>query len=103
MRSFGSDNHSGIHPAILSAIQQANTGHAPGYGNDPWSERAIKRLKAIFGEDSEVLFVFTGTAANMISIAPLVQSYNSIICSSSAHLWIDECGGPETFTGCKLD
>src|SRR4051794_21177144 len=41
-RGFGSDNHSGIHPVIFESLKAANTGHAPSYGTDDWSERAQK-------------------------------------------------------------
>ena len=34
MRSFGSDNHSGIHPQILAAITAANSDHDFAYGDD---------------------------------------------------------------------
>jgi len=54
MRSFGSDNHSGVHPEILQAIQNANTDHAPSYGTDAWSERALALIKKNFGEDKKV-------------------------------------------------
>ena len=39
-RGFGSDNHSGVHPEVLSAIAEANVGHAHAYGDDPWTVRA---------------------------------------------------------------
>ena len=42
MRSFGSDNHSGISPEILDAINRANTDHDLSYGDDKVTERAIK-------------------------------------------------------------
>ena len=31
-KSFGSDNHAGVHPAVLRAIAAANQGDAVAYG-----------------------------------------------------------------------
>ena len=101
-RGFGSDNHAGIHPRILSAIAEANTGHAPSYGTDEWSQKAEKAFQNHFGPETEVFFVFNGTAANVTALQALTQSYQSILCSDVCHLNMDECGAPEFFTGAKL-
>ena len=39
-KSFGSDNHAGVHPAVLHAIAAANQGDAVAYGADAWTEEA---------------------------------------------------------------
>ncbi len=101
MKSFGSDNHSGVHPAILKAIADANVGHAASYGQDDWTERAVAIFKKHFG-DVDVFFVFNGTAANVLALASMTESYHSILCSDLAHLTQDECGAPERFLGAKL-
>ena len=62
-RGFGSDNHSGVHPEVLSAIAEANVGHAHAYGDDPWTLRATSVLQTEFGERSQVAFVFNGPNA----------------------------------------
>jgi threonine aldolase len=101
-RGFASDNNSGIHPDILKAIERANTGHVIAYGDDPYTERAVVRIKEYFGEEAEVFFVLTGTAANVLGLTALTDTYNSIICAETAHINVDECGAPERFSGCKL-
>ncbi len=101
-KSFASDNYSGTHPKLLEAIQKANVGHAKAYGNDEYTERAIKKFKEHFGKDVDVYFVYNGTGANVLGIKSITESFNSIICAETAHLNADECGAPETFTGCKL-
>ncbi|MCX6307285.1 MAG: threonine aldolase, partial [Bacteroidia bacterium] len=53
MRSFASDNNSGVHPKVLEALQQANNGHAIGYGDDAWTEEALQLFKQTFGPESE--------------------------------------------------
>jgi threonine aldolase len=49
-----------------------------------------------------VYFTFIGTAANVLGLRALTQSYNAVICAETAHINVDECGAPERFTGCKL-
>ena len=56
-RGFASDNNAGIHPEILKAIEQANQGHTVAYGNDPYTEKAVSRLKEVFGHDTDIYFV----------------------------------------------
>ena len=50
MRSFASDNNSGVHPRIMDAIIKANDNHAVGYGDDPWTEAATAKIREVFGE-----------------------------------------------------
>jgi threonine aldolase len=101
-RSFASDNNAGVHPAVLKAIAAVNHGHVVGYGDDPYSAAAVAKFKEHFGPDIEVFFVFNGTAANVLSLRALTQSYHAVICTQAAHIYTDECGAPEKFTGCKL-
>jgi threonine aldolase len=99
VKGFGSDNHAGVHPELLKSVVDANTGHAPSYGTDEYSERAIKQFKNHFGESTEVFFVFNGTAANVLSLRFLAERHESILCSDVSHLNVDECGAPELFSG----
>jgi threonine aldolase len=101
-RSFASDNNAGVHPEILQAIARANQGHVVGYGADPYTASAARKFREHFGADAEVFFVFNGTGANVLSLQALTRSYQAVICSSAAHIYTDECGAPEKFTGCKL-
>ena len=101
-RSFASDNSSGIHPDILKAIENANTGHVLAYGHDVYTERAVKKFKEHFGKDCDPYIVFGGTPANVIGLSIVMSPYNSILCASSAHIITSECGAAERFIGCKL-
>lgn len=101
-RGFASDNNAGVHPDILEALSKVNRDHAIAYGDDPYTEKASKELKQIFGEESEVFLVFTGTAANVLGLSTLTQPYHAVICPETAHINVDECGAPEKFSGCKL-
>jgi len=102
MKSFASDNYSGVHPEILKAINHVNNEHQTAYGYDEYTAEAVNVFKEIFGNNVSVFFVFTGTAANVLSIKASIPSYKSVICSSVAHINVDETGAPENFTGSKI-
>jgi len=101
-RSFASDNNASVHPKVLQAIASANEGHVVGYGDDPYTAAAVRRFKQHFGSDIEVFIVFNGTAANTLGLKAMTESYQAVICTDAAHIYTDECGAPEKFTGCKL-
>ena len=103
MRSFGSDNNSGIHPRMLQAIMDANHHHAVGYGDDDWTREAEKAVNQLLGKDGiEPYFVFNGTGANVIALQACTLPFHSIVCAATAHIAVDECGAPTKFTGCAL-
>ncbi len=99
---LGSDNHSGVHPQIMSAIQAVNHGFAPSYGTDPVTDEARSLFRKHFGQNVETFFCFNGTAANVLAIGAVIEPFESVICSSYAHIAVDECGAPERLLGCKL-
>ena len=101
-RSFASDNNAGIHPKVLEALAAANQGHVVGYGDDPYTQAVIEKFREHFGPDIDVFIAFNGTAANCLGLKALTESHHAIICAESAHIYTDECGAPEKFTGCKL-
>ena len=102
IRSFASDNNAVVHPEVLEAIRHANEGHAVGYGDDPHTESAVGKFREQFGADIEVFFVFNGTAANTLSLQALTRPFHAVLCPELSHIYTDECGAPEKFTGCKL-
>lgn len=99
---LGSDNHSGVHPRIMAAMQAVNLGFAPSYGTDRITDRARDIFREHFGKKTESFFCFNGTAANVLALSALIQPFESVICSSHAHIAVDECGAPERILGCKL-
>jgi len=101
-RGFASDNNAGVSPEVLQKISEVNEGHVVGYGDDRYTQKAIKVLKEQFGKEASPFLVFTGTAANVLSIATVVNSFHSVICAETSHIQEDECGAPEKFSGCKL-
>ncbi|MEJ2546045.1 MAG: low specificity L-threonine aldolase [Calditrichaceae bacterium] len=101
-RGFASDNNAGVHPEILNAITECNAGHTIGYGDDPYTEKAVQRFKEVFDQDADVYFVYGGTGANVLGLNAISQSHQAVFCCETAHIYVDECGAPEKFTGSKL-
>ena len=97
--NFCSDNVTGVAPEIMAAIAAANTGPAMGYGNDDTTRRVQKRISELFETDAAVFPVATGTAANALALAVMTPPYGAVYCHKGAHINVDECGGPELFTG----
>jgi threonine aldolase len=102
MRSFGSDNHSGIHPAVLEAIHNANNDHACAYGDDIYSEKLQKKVEEIFGTSASIFPTFNGTGANICALRACTLPFHAILCPDTAHIFVDECGAPEFLTGAAL-
>jgi len=100
--SFASDNNAGVHPRVMEALHRANRGHVVGYGDDPLTTRAVKKIQAVFGSRTKVAFVYGGTGANILGLNALTRSFESVICAQTAHINVDECGAPEKVIGCKL-
>ena len=86
----------------MKAIAAANDGHVIAYGDDPFTARAIKKFQEHLGKDAEVFFVFGGTGANVLGLQAGTRAHHAIVCAETAHIYVDECGAPEKFTGCKL-
>ena len=102
MRSFGSDNHSGICQEILKAIADANADHALAYGDDECTQRLAARIREHFGERAVAYPVFNGTGANMLCIDAMCRSHEAVVCAETAHINVDECGAPQRIVGCRL-
>ena len=101
-RGFASDNNAGVHPRVWDALRSADHGHAVAYGDDIYTETAVRLFRERFGQRAEVFFVFGGTGANVSALAAVTRPFQAVVCAHSAHVNVDECGAPERFTGCKL-
>ena len=101
-RSFASDNNASVHPEVLEAIRRANDGPAAAYGDDPHTELAVEKFREHFGAGVAVFFVFNGTGANVLGLQALTRPFHAVLCPETSHIYTDECGAPEKFTGCKL-
>ncbi len=102
MNMFMSDNNSGVDKDIMQAIVDVNNGHVLPYGNDETSKAAEKKIGELLACDTDVYFVSTGTASNIIGIGGLIRTFEAVICADTAHINVDECGALEKFTGSKI-
>ena len=101
MKSFASDNYSGIHPEIFEAIQRANSLHQVSYGDDIFTDEANRLFEKTFGK-VKVLYTFNGTGANVTCLKCCTLPFQAVICSEYAHILADECGAPTQSIGCSL-
>jgi threonine aldolase len=103
MTSFASDNYAPVHPLVLEKLSEINNGHVKAYGSDEITLSAIKLIKETLQDSNcEVNFVFNGTGANVTGLQTVMDSWNAVICASTAHINVDEGGAPERLLGIKL-
>lgn len=105
--SFASDNASGIHPRVLEALTRANAElpFSSPYGEDPVTSRVTSRIENHFssGENAtaRAWLMFNGTGANIAGLSAILRPYEAVVCASSAHVEMDECGALERFSGSR--
>jgi threonine aldolase len=99
---FLSDNAAAVHPQVWQALKDADTADTP-YDTDAISRRMDEAFSELFGKDVAALWVATGTAANCLSLATLVQPHGAVLCHREAHIEMDEAGAPGFYLhGAKL-
>ena len=76
-----------------------NRSTAPSYGDDEISQRLSALASEVFETDLAIFPVNTGTAANGLALAALAGHGRNVYCHETAHILIEEAGGPEFFTG----
>ncbi len=102
MSQFLSDNTAPVHPQIWDAMRAADATQPP-YDGDALSEALDARFSALFGRECAVLWVATGTAANCLALATMVQPHGGVVCHREAHIEMDEGGAPGFYLhGAKL-
>lgn len=101
-RHFASDNYAGVHPEVLAAVAAANVGHAPAYGDDPWTARLQEVVAAQLGDGASAYPVLNGTGANVVALQAMLPRWGAAVCTESAHVNTDENGAPERVGGIKL-
>ncbi len=96
--NFASDNVEGASAPVLDAILRANAGPAMPYGADDLTRAVERRLRDVFEHDVAVFLVGTGTAANALALAAILDPWGACLCHEEAHVVDDECGAPAFFT-----
>jgi threonine aldolase len=101
--NFASDNTVGASRKVLDAILAANDGPDAAYGADRWTREAEERLNALFEREVASFLVPTGTAANALALASVVDPWGAVLTHHESHIAADECGAPEFYSaGAKL-
>jgi len=99
---FLSDNAAAVHPRVWRAMMAADAPDTP-YGTDALSRALDAAFSALFGRESAVLWVATGTAANCLALATMVPPHGGVVCHREAHIEVDEGGAPGFYLhGAKL-
>ena len=99
---FLSDNAAAVHPQVWQALRDADTADTP-YDTDALSRRLDGAFSELFGREVAALWVATGTAANCLALATMVQPHGAVLCHREAHIEMDEGGAPGFYLhGAKL-
>ena len=99
---FLSDNAASVHPAVWDAMRAADSPDSP-YDGDHFSAALDERMSSLFDRESKCLWVATGTAANCLALATMVQPHGGVVCHREAHIEMDEGGAPGFYLhGAKL-
>jgi threonine aldolase len=101
-RAFASDNAAGVHPVVMEALHEANSGHALAYGSDRWTTEMNERMRDLFGKGTEAYLVWGGTGANVMALASMLGPAQAVLCTNWSHINVDETGAPERILGAKL-
>lgn len=95
MIHFGNDYHRTGHPAVLSALGQAQDAY-PGYGEDKLCEEARQLIKnACAAPSAGVHFMVGGTQVNTTAIAATLRPWQGVISADSGHINTHETGSVE--------
>ncbi|MDJ0643840.1 MAG: beta-eliminating lyase-related protein [Erythrobacter sp.] len=101
-KPFLSDNAAPVHPKVWEAMHAADSADNP-YDGDSLSSELDERFSALFSRDCAALWVATGTAANCLALATMVQPHGGVVCHEEAHIEVDEGGAPGFYLhGAKL-
>ncbi len=102
VKPFLSDNAAPVHPQVWAAMQAADASDSP-YDGDALSQRLDAAFGELFGREVAVLWAATGTAANCLALATMVQPHGGVVCHREAHIEVDEGGAPGFYLhGAKL-
>jgi threonine aldolase len=86
--------------AMRSAMAGAEVGDDV-YGEDPTVVALQQRVAAMFGKE-DALFTPTGSMANVLAVASLVQPGQEVLCEASAHIARAELGAHGAMTGLTM-
>lgn len=102
MLLFRCDYAEGAHPTLLKRLQETNFEQLDGYGMDPYTDSARRKILEACGCPSgEVFFLTGGTQANSTVIAAILRDYEGAVAVDTGHIGVHEAGAVE-YTGHKV-
>ena len=97
MLSFTSDYTEGAHPKVLQHFLERNLVSLQGYGSDPDTEEAKRKICAACGRDDlQIQFLTGGTQTNRIAISCMLNCYEGVLCAATGHINVHESGAIES-------
>ena len=102
MLLFRCDYAEGAHPEILKRLSETNFEQLDGYGCDPYTESAKRKILAACAcPEGEVHLLVGGTQTNATVIAALLRDCEGAVAVQTAHINVHEAGAVE-YTGHKV-
>ena len=99
---FRCDYAEGAHPEILRRLAETNFEQLDGYGCDPYTESARRKiLEACACPSGDVFFLVGGTQTNATVIAAMLRDYEGAVAVETGHIGVHEAGAVE-YTGHKV-
>ena len=99
---FRCDYAEGAHPEILRRLAETNFEQLDGYGNDPYTESAKRKILEACGcPGGEVYLLVGGTQTNSTVIAAMLRDYEGAVAVETGHIGVHEAGAVE-YTGHKV-
>ena len=99
---FRCDYAEGAHPEILKRLTETNFEQLDGYGNDPYTQSAKRKiLEACNCPNGEVHLLVGGTQTNSTIIAAMLADYEGAVAVQTGHIAVHEAGAVE-YTGHKV-
>lgn len=102
MLNFTNDYSEGAHEKVLQKIIAANREGLSGYGSDPYSDSAKRKIRSVFQcPEAQIFFLTGGTQTNQAVIASLLRRHEGVIAAETGHINTHEAGAIE-YTGHKI-
>ncbi len=96
---FISDNTAGVSQVVANQLSAAANGYALAYGTDILDDGLRNRFEALFECELSLYPVISGTAANALCLASVLQPGGVGLCHQGAHIHTDECGAVSHLSG----
>ena len=102
-RDFRGEVWTNIHPDVLNAVVGINADVVDGNnGKDGHSVNATALVQQFFKDKIYTTYTINGSAANVIALKCMLDSYSTVLCAEQAHINNYECGALEYNIGSKI-